>query len=81
MNEKIYIGNKPVLTYVTAVLLKKTENGGKPVEVIGRGRNICRVVDTVEIIKRQLSVKEKKISIKTEKTPDGNNVSVMSIII
>lgn len=51
-NENIvFIGKKPVMNYVVACLTF-FNSGTKKVIVKARGRAICRVVDTVELLRR-----------------------------
>ena len=49
-DEKIYVGSKPILAYVTAVVtsLQRADH----VNVMARGRAISSAVDVVEVTKR-----------------------------
>ena len=82
--ENIYIGKKPVLNYVTALVtaLQKSDT----VDVKARGRNISIAVDVVEVTKRSFVTDLKYVEIKcgTEKLGDPNNlrnVSTMTITV
>lgn len=84
MPENIYIGSKPVLNYVTALVtaFQKTAT----VNVLARGRAISSAVDVVEVCKRSFvtDVSVDKILIGTEKMgseEDLRNVSTIQIIL
>ena len=81
----IYVGNKPVMNYVLAVVTQ-FNNGADEVLIKARGRAISRAVDVEQIsINRFLSdVTTKKIETSTENlsTETGNtNVSAIEIIV
>lgn len=80
----VYIGNKPVINYVLAVVTQ-FNNGASEVAVKARGRAISRAVDTVEVAKNRFleGSKVKDIKIGTEKiaTDRGeSNVSIIEIV-
>lgn len=80
----IYIGNKPFMNYVTAVVMQFTTKGAEQVIVRARGKHISRAVDIVEVAtKRFLEGKAhvKDISIDSEEftNKDGQQVRVSSI--
>jgi len=81
-NENIYVGAKPILNYVTAIMtaLQRADS----VKVLARGRAISSAVDVVEVTKRSfmtdMSVDD--ISIGTERLGEGTdarNVSTIAI--
>lgn len=82
-DDVVYIGNKPVMNYVLAVVTQF--NGGADNVVIkARGRAISRAVDVAEVVRNRfmtdLSVKD--ILISTEKITSErgeSNVSAMEI--
>lgn len=82
----IYIGRKPSMSYVLAVITQFTD-GRKEVHIKARGRAISRAVDVAEIVKNRFinEVKVKNIQIGTEERTleDGSkvNVSTMDIIL
>ncbi len=86
MSESIvYIGSKPILVYVTAIM---TAFGRNPEKVIikARGRSISSAVDAVEVTRnRFLSNITSEVSIGTEvmKGDEGGtrNVSTIEIIL
>jgi len=80
----IYIGNKPVMSYVLAVVTQ-FNNGFDDVVIKARGRSISRAVDTAEVVKNKFmpGVEIKDIKIGTEviegEGGDKANVSSMEI--
>lgn len=81
----VYIGNKPVMNYVLAVVTQ-FNNGASEVAVKARGKAISRAVDTVEVARNRFleGSKVKDIKIGTEKiaTDRGeSNVSIIEIVL
>lgn len=81
-DEKIYVGSKPILAYVTAVVtaLQRADS----VNVMARGRAISSAVDVVEVTKRSFitDITVDDIIIGTERLGEGDqarNVSTISI--
>ncbi|MDP2767708.1 MAG: DNA-binding protein Alba [Candidatus Methanoperedens sp.] len=80
----VYIGNKPVMNYVLAVVTQ-FNRGASEVAVKARGKAISRAVDAVEVAKNRFleGAKIKDIKIGTEKiaTDRGeSNVSIIEIV-
>ncbi|VVB93827.1 DNA/RNA-binding protein Alba [uncultured archaeon] len=80
----VYIGNKPVMNYVLAVVTQ-FNNGASEVAVKARGKAISRAVDAVEVSRNRFlpESKIKEIKIGTEKiaTDRGDsNVSIIEIV-
>ena len=78
----IYVGNKPPMSYVLAVVTQF--NGGSDEVVIkARGRAISRAVDTAEIVRNRFvqEAKVRDIIIGTESitNEEGRNSNVSSI--
>ncbi len=78
----VYIGRKPAMSYVMAVLA--TFNNQDTVEIKARGRSITTAVDVAEITRNRYieGLTKPKITIDTEKLSDGEstrNVSCMTI--
>ena len=67
----IYIGKKPTMSYVLAVITAFTSSDIKEVALKARGRAITTAVDVAEITKRRFlkELKIGKISIGTEEMP------------
>jgi DNA-binding protein len=80
-NNVVYIGNKPVMNYVLAVV-KEFNNGAKEVTVKARGRAISRAVDAVEVSRNRFvtDAKVNNIKIGTEKIASEHGESNVSII-
>jgi archaea-specific DNA-binding protein len=80
----IFIGAKPVMNYVLAVLTQFNKDVND-VTLKARGRSISRAVDTAEIARNRFmpGLKVKNITIGTESIPseqgDSVNVSSMEI--
>ena len=81
-DERIYIGSKPILAYVTAVVtfLSRSDT----VKVMARGRAISSAVDVVEVTKRSFltDIVVDDIDIGTERLGEAGaerNVSTISI--
>jgi len=84
MSENVYIGSKPIINYVTALVTAFQRN--PTVNVMARGRAISSAVDVVEVCKRsflkELQIEDIKIG--TEQMGDGGelrNVSTIQIIL
>ena len=78
----VYIGNKPVMNYVLAVVTQM--NGGVPEVVLkARGRAISRAVDVAEIVRNRFitDVEIGGIDISTEEITnnEGSNTNVSAI--
>ena len=52
---EVYIGKKPFMNYVTAVVMQFTQ-GANEVVIKARGRNISRAVDVAEIVRKKFLV-------------------------
>ena len=81
-NNIVYIGKKPAMSYVMAVLA--TFNNQETVEIKARGRSITTAVDVAEIARNRYidNLSRPKITIETEKIMDGEserNVSCITI--
>ncbi|MDD5474032.1 MAG: DNA-binding protein Alba [Candidatus Methanoperedens sp.] len=80
----VYIGIKPVMNYVLAVVTQ-FNNGASEVVIKARGKAISRAVDVVEVSRNRFieEAKVKDIKIGTEKiaTDRGeSNVSIIEIV-
>ncbi|MCX8172979.1 MAG: DNA-binding protein Alba [Archaeoglobaceae archaeon] len=79
----VFVGNKPVMNYVLAVLTQ-FNNGASEVSIKARGRAISRAVDVAEIVRKRflpdVDVKEIKISTEQVSGEQGTaNVSAIEI--
>lgn len=81
-NSVIFIGDKPVMNYVLAVMTQFNKQVGN-VTLKARGRSISRAVDTAEIARNRFmpDLKIKDITIGTESIPveEGKNINVSSM--
>jgi DNA-binding protein len=81
-NSVIFIGDKPVMNYVLAVMTQFNKEVGN-VTLKARGRSISRAVDTAEIARNRFmpDLKIKGITIGTESIPgeQGKNINVSSM--
>ena len=78
----IYIGKKPVMNYVLAVVTQ-FNSAGKDVRIKARGKSISRAVDVAEITRnrflKEALVKDIKITTEVLKEEDGTTSNVSSI--
>ncbi|MBS3815718.1 MAG: DNA-binding protein Alba [Hadesarchaea archaeon] len=79
----VFIGNKPVMNYVLAVITQVNEGNGKVI-LKARGRAISRAVDVAEIVRNRFLQDLNMASIETdteelEGESGTSNVSTMAI--
>jgi DNA-binding protein Alba len=90
MSEKsgiVFIGNKPPMSYVLAIITDLSGSNAKEVTLKARGRAIATAVDAAEITRRRFlkDLKISKIAIGTEELPPregenrARNVSTLEI--
>ena len=83
----VYIGNKPVMSYVLAVITGLSAEGTKEILLKARGRAITTAVDVAEISRRRFikDLTVSKVTIGTEELEeeDGRKraVSTMEIVL
>ena len=83
----VYVGNKPPMSYVLAVVTQFNTSGSDKVIIKARGRAISRAVDTAEIVRNRFvtDAKVKDIIISTESVTNEegrtSNVSSIEIIL
>ncbi|HUT81553.1 MAG TPA: DNA-binding protein Alba [Candidatus Bathyarchaeia archaeon] len=84
----IFVGNKPAMVYVLAIITCFNENKAKEVRICARGRAISTAVDVAELTKNRFlpDVKVKSIITSTEQVVrrEGGgeaNVSAIEIIL
>ncbi len=86
-SEVIFIGNKPPMSYVLAIITSLSASNAKEITLKARGRAITTAVDAAEITRSRFlkDLKISKITIGTEEMParEGENrprmVSTMEI--
>jgi DNA-binding protein len=83
----IYVGRKPVMNYVLAVITSFNSSDTKEVTLKARGRSITTSVDTAEIVRRRFmkDLNASNITIRTEEIQQEEggtrNVSTMEIML
>jgi DNA-binding protein len=78
----IFIGKKPIMAYVTALLMQFT-SGSSEVSIKARGRAISAAVDIVEVCRRRFfegKLHVKNITIGTEQLGEEGQVRNVSTI-
>ena len=83
----VFIGRKPTMAYVMAVLTQLNEKGQSEIRIRARGKAISMAVDVAEIVKNKF-MKElvyKDIKIGTEELENENkeklNVSTIDLVL
>lgn len=86
-DDVVFVGNKPVMNYVLAVVTQ-FNSGAKEVRIMARGRAISRAVDVAEVAKNKflgaqgVAIREIKTSTEVLNTDRGEtNVSAIEIIL
>jgi len=79
----IYVGHKPPMSYVLAVVTQFQGSGSEEVIIKARGRSISTAVDTAEIVRNRFitdaRIKEIKISTESITNEEGRTSNVSSI--
>lgn len=79
----IFVGNKPSMSYVLAVVTQFQSAGSEEVILKARGRAISRAVDTAEIVKnrfiKDIKIKDIKIGTESITNEEGRSSNVSSI--
>ena len=84
LDNSIFIGEKPFMNYITAVVMQFRTKGAEEVIIKARGKFISRAVDVAEVASKRFlegTVKVDKISVDSEefKNKEGKDVRVSSI--
>ena len=77
-----YIGKKPVMNYVLAVVTQLNKEESGEVVIKARGKSMCRAVDVAEIVKRKfVDGLKQSVSTDTEQltNEDGKEINVSAI--
>ena len=80
--DTIFIGQKPIMTYVTAMMMQFT-SGSNELSIKARGRAISVAVDVVEVCRRRFfegKLRVKDITIGTEQLGQEGEVRNVSTI-
>jgi len=83
-DNSIFIGGKPFMNYVTAVVMQFTTKSADEVIVKARGKFISRAVDVTEVAAKrfldgQVGIKDIKIDSEGFQNKEGRDVRVSSI--
>ena len=83
-DNNVFIGGKPFMNYVTAVVMQFTTKNAPEVIVKARGKFISRAVDVAEVsakrfLENQIAVKDIKIDSEGFKNKEGRDVRVSTI--
>lgn len=83
----VFVGNKPITSYVMAVVTQFNQNNTDTVTIKARGRAISRAVDVAEVVTKRFMKQTTIESIKSDTeqitTREGHasNVSSIAIVI
>lgn len=88
-DNSIFIGSKPLMNYVTAVVMQFTTQKANEVKLISRGKFISKCVDVAEISRKkflkELDIKIKEIKLDSQEFENKEKkkitVSTMDIIL
>lgn len=80
----IFIGMKPLMNYVTAVVMQFTTKNAEQVSIKARGKFISKAVDVAEVATRrflegQAEIRNIKTNSEEFKSREGRNVTVSTI--
>ena len=79
----IYVGKKPPMSYVLAVVTQFNAGGSDEIVIKARGRSISTAVDTAEIVRNRFvtdtTIKEIKIGTESITNEEGRTSNVSSI--
>ena len=82
-DDVIFVGQKPPMAYVLAVVTQFNGNGSKNVVLKARGRSISTAVDTAEIVRnrfiKNVKIKEIKIGTESVTNEEGREKNISSI--
>jgi len=79
-DETVFVGSKPILNYVTALMIAFQRSTS--VNIMARGRAISSAVDVVEVARRSFvtDINVDDITIGTERLGDGDDMRNVSTI-
>jgi DNA-binding protein len=81
----IFIGGKPLMNYVTAVVMQFTTGKANEVTISSRGKFISKAVDIAEVARKkflkELDIKVKEIKMDSEEfdSKEGKHVTVSTL--
>ena len=82
----VLIGTKPVMNYVTGVVMQFSQNNASEITIKARGKFISKAVDVAEVVTKRFLTEQvgvSKINVGSEDftTPEGRKVRVSTIAI
>ena len=83
-DNSVFVGNKPFMNYVTAVVMQFTTKNAEDITIKARGKFISRAVDVSEVatkrfLKGQVEVTDIKIDSEEFQNKEGKQVRVSTI--
>jgi len=81
----IFIGSKPLMSYVTGIVMQFTTQKANEVKITSRGKFISKCVDVVEVARKKflkeldIKVKEIKIDSQEFENKEGKKVTVSTM--
>lgn len=81
----IFIGSKPLMSYVTGIVMQFTTQKASEVKITSRGKFISKCVDVVEVARKKflkeldIKVKEIKIDSQEFENKEGKKVTVSTM--
>ncbi|MBU90054.1 DNA-binding protein Alba [Candidatus Woesearchaeota archaeon] len=83
-DNSIFIGGKPFMNYVTAVVMQFTTKNAEDVVVKARGKFISRAVDVAEVsskrfLENTVNIRDVKIDSEGFKNDEGRDIRVSTI--
>lgn len=80
----IFVGSKPLMNYVTGIIMQFNSGDTKEVTIKSRGKFTSKAIDIVELTKRKFvkeGIKTKEIEIGSEEftTPEGKKITVSTL--
>jgi len=83
-DNQIFVGGRPFMNYVTAVVMQFTTKNAEEVIIKARGKFISRAVDVAEVsakrfLDNQVAVKDIKIDSEEFQNKEGRQVRVSTI--
>ncbi len=82
-DNSIFVGGKPFMNYVTAVVMQFTTKNAKSVVIKARGKFIAKAVDVAEVAAKRFldNTLENEVKIDSEefKNDEGKDIRVSSI--
>jgi len=84
-DNNIFIGGKPFMNYITAVVMQFTTKGTEEVVIKARGKFISKAVDVAEVCRkrflkdRNIDIKDIKVDSEEFENQEGRKVNVSTI--